>query len=190
MVLRALQKPYHGQRRRLFFKKIELKTQNMIITKKNGTINKGFTQGIPHLRRYCAWCNEIIPKKKNVGWPKYNSKMCCCKAHCLKYKSELKAVPKYLMNQEKSSISDPALAIDRQELSATLRKAMEKLTFRERTIITFRFGLNGTSSEGLLEIGKKFKISKERVRQIENKGLRKLHFYLSNSLYHPRHGLV
>ena len=52
--------------------------------------------------------------------------------------------------------------------------AMENLTFRERNILALRFGLYGVSPETLKECGCRFGISKDRVRILEQEGLKKL----------------
>jgi RNA polymerase primary sigma factor len=62
-----------------------------------------------------------------------------------------------------------------------LRRAMTKLTCREREIIELRYGLDNGYILLLEEIGRKFKLSKERVRQIEGRGLRKLLWYMTRS---------
>ena len=59
-----------------------------------------------------------------------------------------------------------------------LRKAvMDQLPLldeRERRIISLRFGLDGKKELTLEEIGKKFKVTRERIRQLQNIGLRKI----------------
>ena len=49
-----------------------------------------------------------------------------------------------------------------------------RLTPRERKILELRFGLVDGYARTLEEIGKQFKVTRERIRQIEAKGLRKL----------------
>uniref|UniRef100_A0A7S3HHZ5 RNA polymerase sigma-70 domain-containing protein n=2 Tax=Spumella elongata TaxID=89044 RepID=A0A7S3HHZ5_9STRA len=58
--------------------------------------------------------------------------------------------------------------------------ALSGLSEREREIIIMRHGLSGTKKMTLDEIGSKFKITKERVRQIENRILAKLRLQLNN----------
>ena len=48
------------------------------------------------------------------------------------------------------------------------------LTIREKEVLELRFGLFDGSSHTLEEVGKKFKVTRERIRQIEAKALRKL----------------
>jgi len=59
----------------------------------------------------------------------------------------------------------------RRDLSTILE---ETLSYRERRIIELRFGLKGEKSRTLQEISDKFGISRERIRQIEEKALKKL----------------
>jgi RNA polymerase primary sigma factor len=62
----------------------------------------------------------------------------------------------------------------RQSFEETLRKALAKLTEKERQILSMRFGLDDDSPLTLREIGEQLAISRERVRQIENQALAKL----------------
>jgi RNA polymerase primary sigma factor len=62
----------------------------------------------------------------------------------------------------------------RQSFEETLRKALAKLTEKERQILSMRFGLDDDSPLTLREIGEQLGISRERVRQIENQALAKL----------------
>jgi len=55
-----------------------------------------------------------------------------------------------------------------------LEKAMGKVGERERKILEMRFGLNGTERMTLETVGKKLKLSRERVRQLEERGLQRL----------------
>lgn len=59
-------------------------------------------------------------------------------------------------------------------LRADLKKALSTLTEREQKIIRSRFGLDDGRSSTLEEIGREYGITRERVRQIENKALTKL----------------
>ncbi|MDH5721439.1 MAG: RNA polymerase sigma factor RpoD/SigA [Spirochaetia bacterium] len=64
-----------------------------------------------------------------------------------------------------------------QALSETINSILKELTVNERLIIEYRFGLNGKQRLSLTQAGKKFNLSKERVRQIEKKTLLKLQKY-------------
>jgi RNA polymerase primary sigma factor len=50
----------------------------------------------------------------------------------------------------------------------------KKLTPRERRVLQLRFGLMDTRQLTLEEVGKRFDVTRERIRQIEAKALRKL----------------
>ncbi|MCX8058709.1 MAG: RNA polymerase sigma factor RpoD/SigA [Spirochaetes bacterium] len=56
----------------------------------------------------------------------------------------------------------------------TINNILNTLTEREREVIMYRFGLYGGEPLSLQEIGNKFNLTKERIRQIEKKALRKL----------------
>jgi RNA polymerase primary sigma factor len=60
---------------------------------------------------------------------------------------------------------------ERQE---ALNFLMENLRPRERKVLDLRFGLAGTGAHSLRQIGHLLRISKERVRQIQNRALEKL----------------
>ena len=64
--------------------------------------------------------------------------------------------------------------INAEERHNTLIKAIETLTPREQLVIYKRYGLNGYRVCTLDEIGREFEVTRERVRQIEQKALRKL----------------
>ena len=59
-------------------------------------------------------------------------------------------------------------------LSEDMRKALKTLTERERTVICMRFGLFDGREWTLEEVGESFLVTRERIRQIEAKALRKL----------------
>lgn len=59
-------------------------------------------------------------------------------------------------------------------LKERLREILNTLTDRERQVIDFRFGLSDGFSRTLEEVGKLFNVTRERIRQIEAKALRKL----------------
>lgn len=61
-----------------------------------------------------------------------------------------------------------------RELAEMTRSLLSTLQPREEKILRLRFGLDGQPAETLEKIGKAFNVSKERIRQIEKKALRKL----------------
>jgi len=60
-------------------------------------------------------------------------------------------------------------------LKSDLNQALETLSDKESKILELRFGLNDKQPLSLKEIGEKFNLTKERIRQIEKKALQKLH---------------
>jgi len=48
------------------------------------------------------------------------------------------------------------------------------LNYRERRVLELRYGLNGEQPRTLDEVGRAFQVTRERIRQIENQGLKKL----------------
>jgi RNA polymerase primary sigma factor len=60
------------------------------------------------------------------------------------------------------------------QLAETTRALLACLQPREEKILRLRFGMDGQPAETLEKIGQSFKVSKERIRQIEKKALRKL----------------
>lgn len=63
---------------------------------------------------------------------------------------------------------------EKQILTESIQKLLEDLTERERAIIILRFGLEGEREHTLEEVGNKFGVTRERIRQVEKKALSKL----------------
>lgn len=59
-------------------------------------------------------------------------------------------------------------------LRADIDEVLSSLTDKEAEIIRFRFGLNGHKAMSLKEIGEVFKLTKERIRQIEKKAIKRM----------------
>jgi RNA polymerase primary sigma factor len=68
----------------------------------------------------------------------------------------------------------PADAASHQLLKEQVEDVLESLTDRERKVLQLRFGLDDGRSRTLEEVGKEFHVTRERIRQIEAKALRKL----------------
>ena len=75
--------------------------------------------------------------------------------------------------EDKKAVS-PANATVFSMLKEELGQAMDSLTERERNILVLRFGLEDGSPKTLEEVGTIFKVTRERIRQIEAKALKKL----------------
>ncbi|MCQ2388600.1 MAG: sigma-70 family RNA polymerase sigma factor [Kiritimatiellae bacterium] len=69
---------------------------------------------------------------------------------------------------------NPREAADGRIMREQLHKALSSLSVRERKIVDYRFGLSDGRSRTLEEVGRIFNVTRERVRQIEAKALRKL----------------
>ncbi len=67
---------------------------------------------------------------------------------------------------------------DREHFVALIRNGMKFLEPKEEKIITFRYGLDGNGLRTLEDIGKELECSRERVRQIESKAIKKFKIYI------------
>ena len=65
----------------------------------------------------------------------------------------------------------------KEELKKSIQELLEQLTPQEKKIIIMRFGLDGNEPKTLREIGEKLGISRERVRQLENRAKKKMREY-------------
>ena len=72
------------------------------------------------------------------------------------------------------SIVEPGDAASRELLREQIRNVLGFLSEREREVLEMRFGLNDGKDHTLEEVGKSFGVTRERIRQIEAKALRKL----------------
>jgi len=70
--------------------------------------------------------------------------------------------------------SSPADEATRNMLTEGIERVLKTLSPRQRDIIERRFGLNGHTPATLEEIGKVLCVTRERIRQLEAKGLSKL----------------
>ena len=86
-------------------------------------------------------------------------------------------------SEEDSSLGDfvedpnataPAAAATRALLTEAVEEALEELNERERAVVRMRFGLDDGQVRTLEEVGREFKVTRERIRQIESKTLAKL----------------
>ncbi|MEX2159261.1 MAG: RNA polymerase sigma factor RpoD [Dehalococcoidia bacterium] len=68
----------------------------------------------------------------------------------------------------------PAEAASHQLLKEQVMDVLNSLTYRERKVLGLRFGLEDGRSRTLEEVGREFQVTRERIRQIEAKALRKL----------------
>jgi RNA polymerase primary sigma factor len=73
-----------------------------------------------------------------------------------------------------SSTEEPLDQVERGMHHEQLGRWLSHLTEQEREVLSLRFGLNGQERLTLAEIGRHLDVSRERVRQVELKALRKL----------------
>ena len=77
----------------------------------------------------------------------------------------------FLEDKKRPSITDEVI---QRNLAAHTRKVLSTLTPREEKVLKMRFGIGERSNHTLEEVGQDFAVTRERIRQIEAKALRKL----------------
>jgi len=75
---------------------------------------------------------------------------------------------------EDKSVVSPSEAVINMNLCEQTRRVLKSLTPREEKVLRMRFGINEKSDHTLEEVGQDFEVTRERIRQIEAKALRKL----------------
>ncbi len=75
---------------------------------------------------------------------------------------------------EDKSAENPSEMTSHMLLKEKLKDVLSSLTDRERAVLSLRFGLGDGYSRTLEEVGRQFKVTRERIRQIEAKALRKM----------------
>ena len=75
---------------------------------------------------------------------------------------------------EDKGVVSPSEAVISMNLSEQTRKVLATLTPREEKVLRMRFGIGERSDHTLEEVGQDFEVTRERIRQIEAKALRKL----------------
>jgi RNA polymerase primary sigma factor len=75
---------------------------------------------------------------------------------------------------ENKNVESPVIAATQEMLKEKIDQVLKTLTHREREIIKLRYGLGDGYTYTLEEIGRIFKVTRERIRQIETKAVRKL----------------
>jgi RNA polymerase primary sigma factor len=83
---------------------------------------------------------------------------------------------------EDKTAASPNEALLTQDLEAQVERALAMLSPKEREILRLRFGIGADGEHTLEEVGERFRVTRERIRQIEAKALRKLR--------HPLRGRV
>ena len=75
---------------------------------------------------------------------------------------------------EDTSMISPIDAATAEGLRESMQDILSTLTAREAKVLRMRFGINMNTDHTLEEVGKQFDVTRERIRQIEAKALRKL----------------
>jgi RNA polymerase primary sigma factor len=75
--------------------------------------------------------------------------------------------------ENEAYVSPESVAIE-NNLKEDINAVLKTLTEKEREVIQYRFGLNGRRAMSLKEIGERFNLTKERIRQIEKNALKRL----------------
>jgi RNA polymerase primary sigma factor len=79
---------------------------------------------------------------------------------------------------------EPSRFAERHALQITLKNLLNQLTERERRVLQLRYGLIDGQERTLESVGREFGVTRERIRQIEVKALRKLqHPRMSKQLH-------
>jgi len=73
-----------------------------------------------------------------------------------------------------TAAENPVVGANQEMLRLQIAKVLKTLSYREREIIKLRYGLGDGYSYTLEEVGHIFKVTRERIRQIEAKAVRKL----------------
>lgn len=82
---------------------------------------------------------------------------------------------------EDDNAENPFKVLEHKDLLAKLPELLSILDERERAIIYYRYALDGGKEKTLEQVGKKFNITRERIRQLQNLALKKMHRHLLKS---------
>src|SRR4030066_1180214 len=75
---------------------------------------------------------------------------------------------------EDNEVDSPVISATQEMLKDRIDSILKTLSYREREIIKLRYGIGDGYTYTLEEVGKIFKVTRERVRQVEAKATRKL----------------
>jgi RNA polymerase primary sigma factor len=77
----------------------------------------------------------------------------------------------FIADQDQPTLYDK---VSRELLKDAIGEVLQTLSPREQKVLVMRFGLKDGKAKTLEEVGKEFKVTRERIRQIEAKAIRKL----------------
>ena len=75
---------------------------------------------------------------------------------------------------EDRRVESPTSSVTYEMLRHRIEETLQSLSLREREVIKMRFGIGRDNTYTLEDLGKKFKVTRERIRQIEIRALKKL----------------
>jgi RNA polymerase primary sigma factor len=84
-----------------------------------------------------------------------------------------------------ASIPKPESTIVYDSLKEAISRVLNTLSEKEKEVIKYRYGLDNYKALSLKQIGEKFNLTKERIRQIEKKAIRKLQSYSRQEVLRP-----
>ena len=126
---------------------------------------------------------RISPRNEDGGWRKYVVSMCrvlACEPNTLfpdhlQHEVPTNRIEAYSDRAQMARLqAKPAGLLCDGSVKEELHKAIQRLSDRERAVLTVRFGLDGRRVQTLDEAGSLFGVTRDRVRQIENRGVKKL----------------
>lgn len=82
---------------------------------------------------------------------------------------------------------DPLQTLIRRELTEQIAEIERHLTDKEKTILNLRYGLNGETEHTLEQIGQIYNVTRERIRQIEEKAIHRLKHPVRIDMLKPYH---
>ena len=123
----------------------------------------------PQKRGVCTAVRTMTPKKPNSALRKVARVRLLSLIHICE--EEDAHLEDFIQDEEAGVPVDEA---GRELLRRELANVLKSLTPREERVLTLRFGLEDGQARTLEELGKEFNVTRERIRQIEAKALRKL----------------
>jgi len=76
--------------------------------------------------------------------------------------------------EDRALLPDPSSVVEEDELKEHVREVLTTLSSREKSVLELRFGLGGDPPKGIEEVAELFHVTRDRIRQIEAKAMRKM----------------